>query len=165
MLEGSKTSNRGAAFLWLRKYYVNLLVAILISNLILGTFIIKYAEPELSWSSAAFVHFTSFTTLGSNIPVDDLGARVYVTVDAMIGLTLIPAISALVAINVVSSDLEQARARKHMSEGMSRERAHAIAKIEREAVDVIADEELDAQEKEERLKRLLQKVNRFADRT
>jgi hypothetical protein len=146
---------------WLRKNYFNVLVAILVSNLILGTFILKYTEPELSWSSAAFVHFTSLTTLGSNIPVDDIAARTYVIVDAMIGLTLIPAISALVAINLTSSDLEQTRARRHMSEGMSRDHAYAIAKIEREAIDVIADKELDAQQKEERLKRLLQKANKI----
>lgn len=148
---------------WLRKHYFNLLVAILASNLVLGTFIVKYTEPELSWSNAAFVHFTSFTTLGSNIPIDDAGARIYAIVDAMIGLSLIPAVSALIAINVFSPDLEQSRARKHVSEGMSRESAYAIAKIEREAIDVIADKELDLQQKDERLKRLLQKVDVIAD--
>ncbi len=148
---------------WLRKNYFDLLVAILASNFVLGTFIFKYTEPELSWSSAAFVHFTSFTTLGSDIPINDAGARIYAIVDSMIGLSLIPAVSALIAINVFAPDLEESRARKHMSEGMSRHGAHAVARIEREAIDVISDKELDLQQKDERLKRLLQKVDVIAN--
>jgi len=123
---------------WLRANWRHLFLGILIGNFVAGTIIVKIAEGSLGWGDAAFVHFSSFTTLGSDIPVNSTAGRTYVIIDAMLGLILIPTLSAVVAVRIAATDFRRSREKRHRTKYPAHI-ARQLADIDVQAFDVITD--------------------------
>jgi len=150
---------------WLRKHWLALFVLVLVVNGLAGTFAIKFTETQLNWADAVFVHLTSFTTLGSNIPVNTTIARAYVVIDALLGYIVIPTLSALLALRFAAIDFLKSTEKNQIKKGRTPEQARKLAEIQMRAMNIIIDDTLSEEQKKEAQEKLLREAKEAIDQT
>lgn len=149
---------------WIARHAVHILFLAISVNMIIGTFLLLHLEPAISLSDAAYVHFSSFTTLGSSLQIINDYARTYLIMDALAGYLFIPTLAAILAIWISGRSLERSTETfLRRDKDVPKRKARKMAKAVFPAVEIVTSDTLSEDQKGKLLKDLIAKMKQISE--